>query len=64
MLARLTIENIGKLKHTDIVIDDNCVIAGHNNIGKSTNTKIIFSIIKAINLGDKIYEDFVDKILE
>lgn len=62
MLARLTIENIGNLKYADIVIDDNCVIAGHNNIGKSTITKIIFSIIKAINLGDKIYEDFVDRI--
>lgn len=63
-LARLTIKNIGNLKHADIIIDDNCVIAGHNNIGKSTITKIIFSIIKAVNLGDKIYEDFVDKILE
>ena len=62
MLARLTIENIGNLKEANIFIDDNCVIAGHNNIGKSTITKIIFSIIKAINLGDKIYEDFVDRI--
>lgn len=63
-LARLTIKNIGNLKHADIIIYDNCVIAGHNNIGKSTITKIIFSIIKAVNLGDKIYEDFVDKISE
>lgn len=63
-LARLTIKNIGNLKHADIIIDDNCVIAGHNNIGKSTITKIIFSIIKAVNLGDKIYEDFIDKISE
>lgn len=63
-LARLTIKNIGNLKHADIIIDDNCVIAGHNNIGKSTITKIIFSIIKAVNLGDKIYHDFVDKISE
>ena len=63
-LARLTIKNIGNLKHADIIIDDNCVIAGHNNIGKSTITKIIFSIIKAVNLGDKIYDDFVDKISE
>ena len=61
-LARLTIKNIGNLKHADIIIDDNCVITGHNNIGKSTITKIIFSIIKAVNLGDKIYDE--DKISE
>jgi predicted ATPase len=60
--ARLMIKNIGNLAEADITIDKNCVIAGHNNIGKSTITKILFSIIKGINFGNKIYEDFINKI--
>ena len=60
--ANLIINNIGNLGKADITIDNNCVIAGHNNIGKSTITKILFSIIKGVTLGDKIYEDFMNKI--
>lgn len=60
--ASLKIKNIGNLGEADITIDNGCVIAGHNNIGKSTITKIIYSIIKAINFGDKLYEDFFNKV--
>lgn len=58
--ARLIIENIGNLKRAEITIDDNCIIAGHNNIGKSTITKILYSIIKGVNLADKIYTEFLN----
>lgn len=60
--AGLLIENIGNLKKAHITIDKNFVIAGHNNIGKSTITKILFSIIKGVNLGNKIYEEFINKV--
>lgn len=59
-IATLVIKNIGNLKRADISIDSNCVIAGHNNIGKSTITKILYSIIKGITLGDKIYTEFLN----
>lgn len=60
--ANLQIKNIGNLGEANINIDNNCVIAGHNNIGKSTITKILFSIIKSINKSNEIYEGFINKI--
>lgn len=60
--ANLIINNIGNLGKAHITIDNKCVIAGHNNIGKSTITKILFSIIKGVNFGNKVYKDFMDKV--
>ena len=55
--ARLIINDIGNIRHADITIDNNCVIAGHNNIGKSTITKILYSIIKTANTCEKLEKE-------
>lgn len=60
--ARLIINNIGNLKYADITIDDNCVIAGHNNIGKSTITKILYSIIKTATICEKLEKELKSNI--
>lgn len=46
---KLTLENIGMLKHAEITLHRLCVIAGENDNGKSTVGKIVFCIVKAIN---------------
>lgn len=56
-LAKLKINNIGNIREADITIDENFVIAGHNNIGKSTITKIIFSIVKGIAKANEMYNE-------
>lgn len=60
-IAQLVIKNIGNIGNAIISIDKNCSIAGHNNIGKSTITKIIFSIIKAQKKSNELYLNFIDK---
>lgn len=45
---RLTIENIGLIRHAQIQLNGLTVIAGSNDSGKSTVGKIIFSLVKAI----------------
>jgi len=46
---QLTIENIGIIKKANIILDGLTVIAGHNDTGKSTIGKTLFSIIKSIS---------------
>lgn len=46
---KLILENIGMLKHAEITLHKLCVIAGENDNGKSTVSKIVFCIVKAIN---------------
>ena len=60
--ARLIINNIGNLKYADITIADNCVIAGHNNIGKSTITKVLYSIIKTATICEKLEKELKTNI--
>jgi len=43
----LQLQNIGMIKETTIKIDGLTVIAGENNIGKSTVGKLLFSLIKS-----------------
>lgn len=59
----MSIKNIGNLGEADITLDNDCIIVWHNNIGKSTITKILFSVIKAVNIGDKLYEDFKNTLV-
>jgi ABC-type Mn2+/Zn2+ transport system ATPase subunit len=46
---KLTVENIGALKHASIELADLTVIAGENDSGKSTVGKIIFALIQAFS---------------
>lgn len=54
----IKIENLGKLKSADIVIDGITVIAGKNNTGKSTISKALYTQFNSFyNYPDKIYND-------
>lgn len=44
---KLTIENIGNVKHAEIEINGISVIAGQNGTGKSTISRSLFSIFSA-----------------
>jgi len=46
---QVNLENIGIIKKANIIIDGLTVIAGHNDTGKSTIGKVLFSIIKSIS---------------
>ena len=59
-LAKLSIKNIGNIGTAEIFIDKSTSIAGHNNIGKSTITKILFSIIKAEKTSREFYLEFIN----
>ncbi|AAQ58315.1 ATP-binding protein [Chromobacterium violaceum] len=47
---KISIENIGKIKSTSILLDGFTVIAGENDSGKSTVGKIVYSIIQAFSI--------------
>lgn len=46
---RLKIKNIGMIKSADIKLNGLTVIAGENDTGKSTASKVLYSIIKSIS---------------
>ena len=55
---KLHIENIGKLKSADVVLDGITVIAGKNNTGKSTVGKTLYCIFNSLyNIDEKIKRD-------
>ena len=49
MSFNVTIQNIGKLEHADIRIGRFTVLAGRNNTGKSTVSKLLYSAFDAMN---------------
>ncbi len=50
---KLTINNIGKLKNAEVVIDGITVITGENDTGKSTVGKVLWSVFNSFY---KVYE--------
>ena len=44
---KLTINNIGKLKNAEVVIDGITVITGENDTGKSTVGKVLWSVFNS-----------------
>ena len=55
---KLHIENIGKLKNADVILDGITVIAGKNNTGKSTVGKTLYCIFNSLyNIDEKIELD-------
>ena len=50
---KLSIRNVGKLKEADVEINGITVIAGENNTGKSTVSKILFSLFNGFYNFDK-----------
>lgn len=51
---RLKIQNIGMIEYADVNLDGLTVIAGENDTGKSTVSKVLYSVIKSFSKDDKI----------
>ncbi|GMO58722.1 MAG: hypothetical protein Ta2D_04540 [Rickettsiales bacterium] len=67
---KLEIENIGKIKNANVEIGGLTVIAGENDTGKSTIGKVLFAMIKGINLNTKqdikncLFAEFKNNLLK
>ena len=56
---RITIDNIGKIKHADIDISSVTVICGTNATGKSTIAKSLFSSFNSLsNISSKVEKEY------
>ena len=64
---KLTISNIGKLKHAEVEINGITVIAGENDTGKSTVGKVLWSIFNGFyKINEQIFmekQDTIEKII-
>ena len=61
---RLELENIGKIKKADIILNGITVIAGENSTGKSTVGKALFSVFNSFYNLDKQIEDTRREMIE
>jgi len=57
-------KNLGVIKEANIEINGLTILAGHNNIGKSYISRMIFSIIKSLNQYEEQYQfEIEDRIM-
>ena len=62
---KLTINNIGKLKSSEVIIDGITVITGENDTGKSTVGKVLWSVFNSFfEIKKQIRTDKISSILE
>ena len=62
---KLTINNIGKLKNAEVIIDGITVITGENDTGKSTVGKVLWSVFNSFfEIKKQIRTDKISSILE
>ena len=60
---KLTINNIGKLKNAEVVIDGITVITGENDTGKSTVGKVLWSVFNGFyEINEKVYKEKVSEL--
>ena len=60
---KLTINNIGKLKNAEVVIDGITVITGENDTGKSTVGKVLWSVLNGFyEIDEKVYNEKVSEL--
>ena len=60
---KLTINNIGKLKSSEVVIDGITVITGENDTGKSTVGKVLWSVFDGFyEIDEKVYNEKVSEL--
>ena len=60
---KLTINNIGKLKNAEVVIDGITVITGENDTGKSTVGKVLWSVFNGFyEIDEKVYKEKVSEL--
>ncbi len=53
----IEINNIGKIEYADIALDGITIIAGENNIGKSTIGKAVFSVFRGLSNWQRMYDE-------
>lgn len=54
---RLQIRNIGAIEQADISIDGITIIAGENNVGKSTIGKTLYAFLHDMSSWQKTYDE-------
>ena len=60
---KLIIKNIGKLKNAEVEINGITVITGENNTGKSTVSKVLWSVFNGFyKIDEKIYNEKVSEL--
>lgn len=60
---KLTINNIGKLKSSEVVIDGITVITGENDTGKSTVGKVLWSVFNGFyEIDEKVYNEKISEL--
>lgn len=62
---KLTINNIGKLKHAEVEINGITVIAGENDTGKSTVGKVLWSVFNSFfEIKNQVRRDKIDSVFK
>lgn len=56
---KIRVKNVGIINNADIELNNITVVAGENDTGKSTLSKLIYSIIRANNTYEDDYNDFI-----
>ena len=60
---KLTVKNIGKLKNAEVEINGITVITGENNTGKSTVSKVLWSVFNGFyKIDEKVYNEKVSEL--
>ena len=60
---KLIIKNIGKLKNAEVEINGITVITGENNTGKSTVSKVLWSVFNGFyKIDEKVYNEKVSEL--
>lgn len=61
---KLKLENIGMLRNAEIEIKGISLIAGPNDSGKSTISKMFYSIVRGLNLKKKAFESWKNETIK
>lgn len=61
---KISIEKIGKIHHSDIIIDGLTIIAGKNSTGKSTVSKSLFAIFNSFFKITQTYRSYKERAIK
>jgi len=62
--VRFSLENVGAIVQADIDIDGITIIAGENNVGKSTVGKALYAFLHDMSSWKKLYDDICSSKIE
>jgi len=63
-IMKISIEKIGKIHHSDIIIDGLTIIAGKNSTGKSTVSKSLFAIFNSFFKITQTYRSYKERAIK